>query len=478
MARVLLINPALKVDNAPRYGLGMLSSVLTMRGHIVKVADYIFSRNVPPINRIFSWFKPDVIGISMFSSTKPAWLQVIDDVRSIDKGVPIIAGGPHVTIASDELLGNTDIDYLVIGEAEGIISDLVENAFRQDSPVVLPRPPLPDIDTLPFPDYRTFIGYEEMRIYPLLTSRGCPYNCSYCVVGIVCSKEYRPRKIELVIEELKLAKIYKNVKKFAIIDDSFNINRQRGKELLRGILEARSRGDFDYLLHTTGNFRADSVDEELLILFKKLGLDTLWFGVESGNEEVFNMIEKGETLNDITKACQLVSKYKMKLILCFIIGLPKDTFEKTYDSILFARRCRAYITFWNFLAVYKGTSVWNWFKENGTIKEGEYSLIFSDNLFGLTPNAYTADFSSEDRLNAWRLAKIVTAEAKFWNNILLLYRIRRKYRVPINIILSYPVFLINKFVQKWLSRLRLFFESPKEFFLRLKFRLSNENTFL
>lgn len=472
MAKVLLINPALQVDNTPRYGLGMLSAVLTMHGHIVKVADYIFSRNVPPINRIFSWLKPDVVGISMFSSTKPAWMQAINDVRSIDNDVPIIAGGPHVTVASDELLGNTDIDYLVMGEAEGIISDLVENAYRQDSPVVVPRPPLPDIDILPFPDYRTFIGYEEMRIYPLLTSRGCPYGCNYCVVGIVCSKEYRPRKIELVIEELKLAKIYKNVKKFVIIDDGFNINRQRGKELLRRILEARSKGDFNYLFYSTGNFRADSVDEELLILFRKLGLDTVWFGVESANEEVFDMIKKGETLNDTTKACQLASRYKMKLVLNFIIGLPNDSFEKTYDSILFARKFRAYTTYWNIFVAYKGTSAWNWFKENGTINEGEYSLTFSDNLFGLIPNAYTTDFSSEDRLNAWRLARIVTAQAKFWPNILLLYRLWRKYRVPVNIIFSYPVFLINKFVQKWLSRLRLLFESPKEFFLRLKFNLS------
>lgn len=470
MSRVLLIGPALIVEYMPRYSLAMLGAILKGQGHTVKVADYGFSSNVPPVNTIISEFEPDVIGISMLSSDKPAWMQSIEDIRSIDKNIPIIAGGPHVSVASDELTENTDIDYLVIGEAEGIISGLVESAHRQNSPVLIPRSPLPDLDSLPFPDYRVFIGYEEMRKYPLLTSRGCPYNCNYCAVGIVCSKEHRPRKIESVVEELKSAKIYKNVISFVIIDDGFNMNRQRGKELLRKIIEARSRGDFNYILFSLGNFRADSVDEELLLLIRKLGGDGIWLGVESADEEVFNMIKKGETLNDITNACRLASRFRMKVIFNFIIGLPKDSFEKTYTSILFARRMRAYRLGWNILVAYKGTSSWGWFKENGVVTE-EYPRTITSDIFDLTVNAYTEDFSREDRLNAWRLARIVTGEAVFWSNIMLLYRICKRYRVPMNIVFSYPVFIINRFIKTWISRLallRLLLESPKVFFLKLK----------
>lgn len=468
--KVLLINPALWVEDTPRYGLGMLSAVLTMRGHFVKVADYAFSRKTPAVKKIFSWFNPDVVGISMFSSAKPVWERMIDDIRSINKNVPILAGGPHVSVASDELIGNTKIDYLIVGEAETIISEVVEMAHREKHPVIVPRQPLPDVDSLPFPDYRTFIGYEEMRGYPLLTSRGCPYGCSFCAAGIVCSKKYRPRQIESVIEELKLAKIYKHVGSFFMYDDSFNINRERGKELLRRIIEARSRGDFNYLC-STGNFRADLVDEELLLLSKKLGIDEVWIGVESAAEEVFNMIKKGETLNDIEKTCQLVSKHGMRLILNFIIGLPGDSFEKNYSSILFARRFRAYKIFWNLLVVYKGTSAWDWFRKNGTVKEGEYPPAFTDDLFGLTPNAYTTNFSIEDRLNAWRLARIATAEAPLWTNLPLLYRLWRKYNVPIDIIGSYPIFRFNKFKMRWLSLLKLFLLSPRLFLLQVKLSL-------
>lgn len=470
MSKVLLISPALWVENMPRYGLGMLSAVLMMRGHIVKVADYAFSRNVPPIKKIISEFKPDVIGISMLSSAKSAWMRAIDDIRSMDKGIPIIAGGPHISCASDELLKNTDIDYLVIGEAEEIISGLIESAQRQNYPVVIPRPPLPDINSLPFPDYRAFFGYEEMRKYPLLTSRGCPYSCNYCAVGIVGSREHRMRRIELVVEELKWARVYKNIISFFVVDDGFNMDRDRGKELLRKIAESRAKGDFNFLLFSLGNFRADSVDEELLFLIRKLGGDSIWLGVESADEEVFKMIKKGETLNDIANACRLASKFKMKVILNFVIGLPKDSFEKTYASILFARRMRAYNIGWNILVAYKGTSAWDWFKENGTLT-GEYPPTIASGLFGLTVNAYTPDFSSDDRLNAWRLARIVTGEAKFWPNILLLSRIRKKYRVPINIVLSAPIFVINRFIKTWRSRLRLLrliFDSPRDFFLKLK----------
>lgn len=471
MAKVLLIAPALWLESTPRYSLAILSAVLEEHGHIVKVADYAFSPNVPQVNMIIAEFKPDVIGISMLSSDKPAWMRTLSEIRSINKDIPVIAGGPHVSVASEELTGNTDIDYLVIGEAEGIISGLVEGARRQNSPVVIPRPPLPDLDSLPFPDYRTFIGYDEMHKYPLLTSRGCPYSCNYCAVGIVCSKEHRPRKIELVVEELKWAKIYKNVISFLIIDDGFNMNRQRGKELLRKIIEARSRGDFNYILFSLGNFRADTVDEELLFLIKKLGGDSIWLGVESADEEVFNMIKKGETLKDITNACRLASRVRMKVIFNFIIGLPKDSFEKTYTSILFARRMGAHHLGWNILVAYKGTSAWSWFKENGVVTE-EYSRTIVSDLSGLTAvNAYTADFSAEDRLNAWKLARIITGEAEFLRNIPLLYRICKKYNVPINIVFSYPVFVINRFIKTWISRLallRLLLESPKVFFLKLK----------
>ncbi len=470
MSKVLLIGPGMIVEYMPRYSLAILSAVLEGRGHTVKVADYGFSKNVPHLERIIPEFKPDVIGISMLSSDKPAWMQILGDIRSIDKGIPIIAGGPHVSVASDELAGNTDIDYLVIGEAEGVICELVERAQRQTSSVLIPRPPLPDVDSLPFPDYRVFFGYEEMRKYPLLTSRGCPYGCNYCAVGIVCSKEHRPRKVESVVEELRQARIYKNVVSFIIIDDSFNMNRQRGKELLKKIIKARSGGDFNYILFSLGNFRADTVDEELLFLIRKLGGDSIWLGVESADEEVFNMIQKGETLSDITNACRLASRFKMKVIFNFIIGLPKDSFKKTYVSILFARRMRAYRLGWNILVAYKGTSAWSWFKENGVVA-GEYPRTIASGLFGLTVNAYTANFSEEDRLNAWRLARIVTGEAAFWPNILLLYRICKKYKVPMTIIFSYPVFIINRFVKLWTSRLvslRFMFESPKVFFLKLK----------
>lgn len=470
MAKILLIGPSLWVDNMPRYGLGMLSAVLTERGHVVKVADYGFVRDVPPVNRIVLEFNPDVIGISMLSSAKSVCLQVIKDIRGIDKEIPIIAGGPHVTVASDELAGNTDIDYLVIGEAEGIISELIETAQRQKLPVIILRPQLPDINSLPFPDFRAFIGYEAMMKYPLLTSRGCPYSCNYCIVGLVGSREHRMRKIESIIEELKQAKICKNVISFYIVDDGFNMNKQRGKELLRKILEAKSRGDFNYILYSLGNFRADSVDEELLVLIRKLGGNSVWFGVESADEEVFEMIKKGETLNDIANACNLTSKFKMKVILNFIIGLPKDSFRKTYASILFARKFRAYSMGWNMMVAYQGTSVWNWFRENGFLT-GYYPPTITDNLFGLTVNAYTDDFSSEERLDAWRLARIITGEAKFLPNFFLLFRICRKYRVPANIILSYPVFIAYKFIQTWLSRirfLRLILISPKDFFFKLK----------
>lgn len=466
--KILFIKPALWAESAPAYGLAMLSTILSQKGHTVKVADYMYSANTPPVKVVFADFQPDVVGISMYSSSKVACEQAIDDIRSIDNTIPILCGGPHVTCAPDELIENKMVDYLVSGEAEGIICNIVENAERQKNPVMVTRPPLPDVDSLDFPDYRTFINSEKLRAYPLPTSRGCPYSCSFCAAGIVSSKKYRPRRIDLILEELKLCKErYKSVTSIFIIDDSFNINNERGKELLRQLLEARSQHLFNYII-SAGNFRADTVDEELLLLLNKLGTNTLWIGVESANEEVFRMIKKGETLEEISRACEMAKKQGMKPIFNFIIGLPGDSFEKTYDSIRFARKFKARTTYWNILVVFKGTASYEWFKKNGTIREGEYPPTLAYELFGLVPNAYTANFSSEDRVNAYKLARIITGEVSFYNpHLVLLYQLWRKYKVPMDILFSYPIFRFYKLESRLLFLLRLLFR-PK-LLLRLSF---------
>jgi len=450
----------------------MLSAALSQKGHIVKVADYMYSRNIPPVRTILADFRPDVVGISMYSSSKAPSKQVVDSIRSIDNTIPILCGGSHITCASDELIKDKKVDYLIKGEAEHIICDIVENAERQKCPVTIARPPLPDIDSLNFPDYRTFIDYERIRMYPLLTSRGCPYSCSFCAAGVVSSKRHRSRRMDLILEELKLCKErYKSVISVFIFDDGFNINKERGKELLRQLIKANSQHLFNYAIYA-GNFRADRIDEEFLLLLNKLGTNTMWIGVESANEEVFRMIKKGETLNKISQACELAKKHKMKPILNFIIGLPGDSFEKTYDSIRFARKFKAHRMFWNLLVVYKETSSYEWFKKNGTLKQGEYPPALTDNLFSLVPNAYTASFSSEDRQNAQRLARIVTGEAPFHNpHLILLYRLWRKYKVPMDILLSYPIFCFYKIEAKLLILLKLSLRPKlllKFLFIRIK----------
>jgi radical SAM superfamily enzyme YgiQ (UPF0313 family) len=461
--KVLFANPSLWTEySVPRYGLGMLSAVLGNRGHTVKVADYTLTPNTPPIDKIFRDFQPDVFCVSMFSATKKLAEQMIEDIRSINKTIPILCGGPHISVAPDELAVNKNVDYVIVGEAEGVICDIVENASRQESPVTVPRPPLPDIDSLPFPDFRTFIGYEEMQTYPLLTTRGCPYDCNYCAVGLVGSKKYRTRRIELIIEELKLAYKRYNAKSLYLTDDSFNINIQRGKDLLRTILETRAKGDFNFIL-TTEDFRADKVDDELLSLLKALGADKVWIGVESADEEVFNAINKGESLNEIRKACKLSKKHGMRLLLNFIVGLPGDSMEKTYTSIRFARKFRAYGAVWYLFVAFKGTPAYKWFKENGFVTEGEYPPVHTHNFFGIpAPNAWTPDFSREERLDVWKLANIITAQVPFWPNFKLLYRIWWEYNVPWDIIASYPLFRLYK-LKRWLFLLKLLFSSPRLF---------------
>lgn len=467
--KVLFICPSRWLEYTPRYGVGVLSAVLAKDGFDVKVADYGLTKEIPAIPLLLSDFCPDVIGISILSYIQEDAKRIIKEIRRISERIPIICGGPHVSLNYEKLSGDADMDYLVIGEAEQAISDIVKNACRQKHPLIVPRPELADLNSLPPPNYKAFIGYEKMRTYPLLTSRGCPYGCSYCATSIVSSKNFRPREINLVVQELKAIKEnYSKVKNVFFYDDNFAFDEKRGKDLLRKISEEKERGAFDFTFNL-GNIRADSVGEELLALFKRLSVDILWLGVESADQEVFNGANKGETLEDIIKACELSKKFGMRLIMFFIIGLPGDSFEKLYTSIRFARKYKVYKAIWNVLIVHDGTMAYKWFKNNGVIKEDDCSgLNDAKKFFGfVNPNAWTLEFSKEDRLNAWMLADIITAEASFLPNAFLFYNLAKKYKVPGDVILTGFIFRINKWIAAGKLMAQLFFSSPGLFFIKL-----------
>ncbi len=160
---------------------------------------------------------------------------IIEEISEFN--IPIMVGGPHATLYPEDL--TSIADYIIVGEAENVIVDVVNNSkIENEAKLICSEPP--DPKDLPYPDFTSFFGYENIYIYPLLTSRGCPYNCSFCAVRFVSTRKWRPRKTEDCIKEVIDAKNkLKNLDSVIIYDDNPMFRKTHMKNFLHLYIESR-----------------------------------------------------------------------------------------------------------------------------------------------------------------------------------------------------------------------------------------------
>lgn len=441
MKKILLVNPAVSVCSVPHTGLAMLSAVLKQQGHVVRIADYHFSSETAKIEKILDDFRPEVIGISLFSSMVSAADKLVTAIRAKQRNIPLLCGGPHTSSYYKELSQDCRFDYIIIGEAEDVIAGLAQNAVINKMPQII-HAPLPDINQLPFPDYASFYDYENMSIYPLITSRGCPCDCSFCSIGISNSRKWRPRPIEGCMEEMGRIKLkYPLVKNIVVWDDNFSLDIKRAKIFLETFIQQK----VEYKL-SLANLRADRIDREFLLLLKEAGCAEIQLGVEHGNPEVFQHVGKGETLEDIRRAARLANECRMKLGCSFIIGLPHDTLKRTRDSIRFAQELKADHIHWNILVPYKGTRVYDYFRQRGQVDDNSIPFTIPRDALSFEPNADTPYFTREERKKAYLMALLLS------NDTLLLQDIKKAFcrALKYKLIKEFLLWLINPKIIKGL----------------------------
>jgi len=405
--RVLLFNAKREKCEAisPHLGLAMLAGVLKSKGHDVLVVDYQLTHEAPSPAEFVKSFRPDVVGVTLYTATMKEANEVIDEVSKFD--LPIMVGGPHATLYHEELAGDSRLDYIVIGEAENVIVDVVENAKPLEKPQLVRTTP-PDPKLLPYPEF-AFYGREGITIYPMQTSRGCPNACSFCAVYLVSTRKWRPRDPETCVAELvKAKKDLPSLSSVIIFDDNPTVK----KDHIRRFLGAYIRENINLTL-TVVNMRADGLDEEIIALLKGAKCPSIGLGVESGCPEVFEKIGKGETLEEIRTAAKLIKKHGMPLSLCFVIGLEGDSLENTKASIALAKELKPDHIFWNMITPFKGTKIREWYDENGRVFDVVNHSSYVDGDFVCDePCAESPEFGVEDRKKAYMMAILETNDNK------------------------------------------------------------------
>lgn len=354
---ILLINPPL---NPPRrtsfvpLGLAYLSSTLKRNGYRVECIDSCNMGWHQLENKLHE-IKPDIAGITCWTFNRANASKTSKIIKKVNPNSKIIVGGQHATLLPDQTIKATNADFLVLGEGENSIVELVKAiesnkdfsqiqgiAFNDSGNTVInsPRQFIKNLDEIAFPDYTDFNldnylglpgeGYGR-RAAGIITSRGCPYDCSYCSSKEFWTRKWRFRSAENILEEIEFLYFQLGVRALTIFDDNFTINKDRAIKVCQGIIE---RG-LDLKWISIASVRA--VDEEILTWMKRAGCYQVQYGVESGSPKILKSINKQQTVEQIIKAFDITKKVGMEPYAYLFIGGPGET-EKTVDETIMLMR--------------------------------------------------------------------------------------------------------------------------------------------
>ncbi len=369
--RVALIAPPYPLSETPTAPLGLcyVAAAFEAVNAEVIILDYIVRKYSPEkLFQDLSAFDPDIIGATSVTMNFDLAASILKTAKDLFPRAVIAMGGPHVTFDYENVLKHhPEIDVIVVGEGEETIMELVPVirdrkswpsikgiAFMEENRLTVTpgREFIRDIDSLPFPSRNLLPLSRYLALgFPIsiITSRGCPNQCIFCQGHRMVGHKVRNRDPGLVVDEIEML-LSHGFTRVNFSDDFFTSNVKRVRRLCE---EIRNRG----LSFTWAAFaRADSVDRDLLTLMRDHGCDTVFFGIESGNQDMLNRIKKHVTLDRIRKAVADCKAVGMTVFASFIAGLPGESPDTLMDSHRFARELDV-IYGYHFLAPFPGTEV-------------------------------------------------------------------------------------------------------------------------
>jgi len=396
----------------------------------VKILDAQFG-NLSPLefqNEIRA-YNPDFVGLSLLTSEYEMALYAgASLVKEVNPGITVIAGGVHVTTMPDQVMESCpSIDYCVLGEGEYVLRDLllflqqlvtlpeVGLAFRQNGGLIVqPQAFVEDLSKLPWPDYELvdFAAYinrpqrgftsNHPPAYPyirIITTRGCPFGCTFCQVETIAGRRVRTRDPEDVVKELEYLKEKYGIRSIIFDEDNLLLGENDyARRLFQAMIEHRLG-----LKWIAGSFALFLITDELLKLMKESGCVGMNVAIESGNERVLKEIVH-KPIKNLQAVPSIIEKVKSQGIYCianFIIGFPGETWDEILETINFAERCGAdYVKIYAAVPLYK-TKLYYLAKEKGLLLCNE-NVPKVDWRYGqITSDEWTAKDISILRVYEW-----------------------------------------------------------------------------
>lgn len=371
----------------PPLNLLNLGAALIENGYSVAVIDGVTAiGGLDEVVESIAALEPRFIGLTAMTANIHGSSRMAALLRKRMNKAPIIIGGIHVSTLPEETMSSFgSFDIGVVGEGENTLVELIKALEKQEDisripglvirakdgiRLTPPRALISGLDTLPLPAWHLLEDYVR-KYQPTLsrktrlpsayivTSRGCPYSCSFCN-NIVHGRTFRSYSVDYIMNLVAhLVKAY-GVRDLTIYDENLALNRQRIIDLCRRLIDAR------YDLTWSCDARVDSVDDEMLGVMYKAGCRSIWFGMESGNAAVLERYNKGIKLEDSRRAAGLTRKHKIKSSGSFIIGGPQEAVSTIRDTICFAKKIGLDYFVPYFYTPVPGTPDYNTIEQYGT----------------------------------------------------------------------------------------------------------------
>ena len=338
----------------PPVGLASIAAYLEQRGVETAILDgYAIPRSTDDMVRDALATEPDVVGFSVTTSGFTDAYRIALGIRAARPELPFVFGGVHVSALKQRLLEqHPEIDYGVIGEGEATLHELIT---RMDDPASVPglvyreggevklatgHRQLLELDSLPFPAYEKLPGFPgayHLAIFnygkapgtSTVTSRGCPYTCTYCDRSVY-QRSYRFNSSRYIHDHLKYLRDRFGIRHVTFYDDLFTFDRDRVVGLCRLLIDEPLGVTF------ACDVRVNHIDDDLARLLKAAGCYQVAFGIESGDAAILKATHRDPNVEPVRQAARLLRKAGMRVKGLFMMGLPGEDEAAIKKSMDFA----------------------------------------------------------------------------------------------------------------------------------------------
>lgn len=400
--KILLVKPYNLTDHIqPSLGLGYLANSIKDKNE-VKILDCIKENaKIKKFARILKNYNPDFVGFQCYTFDLNFVKEALKECKGFKPEIITAIGGPHPSAVPKDSFEyfNSSLDFIFVGEAEkglpllldrlrnnsfGDFSDIPGLAWRDNGKIrINSQEFIENLDSLgmpawvlirpeEYPESQHGAFFKKFPIAPIMTTRGCPFSCTFCAGNIVAGKKIRKHSPDFIIKQIKYLYDRHKIREFHIIDDNFTFDTIYAKDFLKKLINL----NLDISWATPNGIRVDSIDEELIKLMKESGLYLISLGIESGSDRILKLMKKNITVKKIRETVSLIHKFGIDIAGFFIIGFPGETKEdimRTIDFSLDLGLIRAnYFTFLPF----PGTESYN-----ELISSGEISKVNWDKFY-------------------------------------------------------------------------------------------------